>query len=231
MSRILLLLLLLALTATATPSRADITATYHHREFPGALTIQVANNGDARLQFSHQAWRMQIVRGEAYAVHLRPGGASQVTSFANMERLLTELRQGDPPAPVQQRSSLVRQGEVTIGGYHGIAYYRDMGRPPPAGFTLPPTLVVSRDPALAALGPVLLRHIEFAVATNRLMRLPVPPAFIGVRELIGDGAALSFIEFDLVSIDRSPIDPALLRLPAPPVTLEELRVGGMPNIS
>ncbi|HVQ07611.1 MAG TPA: hypothetical protein VMS43_04180 [Allosphingosinicella sp.] len=225
-----MLLLLLALIAAATPARADMTATYHNQQLGGSVTIQVADNGDARLQFSHQEWWMQIVGGEAYAVHPRPGGSLRVTSFANIERLLIELRQGVSAAPAPKRSGLVRRGEVTIAGYRGIAYYRNLP-PPPAGFTPPPALVVSRDPALAALGPVLLQRIEFAVAISRLMDMPIPPAFAGIRDLIGDGAALSFIDFDLVSIDRSPIDPALLRLPAPPVTLEELRAGGMPNIS
>lgn len=225
-----ILLMLLALMAAPTPALADITATYHNQEFGGSFTIRVADNGDARLQFSHQEWWMQIVGGEAYAVHPRAGGTPRVSSFANLERLLTELRQGVPPAPAQEHSSLVRQGELTIAGYRGIAYYRNLP-PPPAGFTPPPALVVSRDPALATLGPVLLRRIEFAVATNRLTGMTIPPAFAGIRDLIGDGAALSFIGFDLVSIDRSPIDPALLRLPAPAVTLEELRAGGMPNIS
>ncbi|HYI47416.1 MAG TPA: hypothetical protein VEX35_03025 [Allosphingosinicella sp.] len=224
-----ILLMLLALMAAPTPALADITATYHNQEVGGSFTIWVADNGDARLQFSHQEWWMQIVGGEAYAVHPR-AGTPRVSSFANLERLVTELRPGVPPAPAQEHSGLMRQGELTIAGYRGIAYYRNLP-PPPAGFTPPPALVVSRDPALAALGPVLLRRIEFAAATNRLMGLTIPPTFAGIRALIGDGAALSFIGFDLVSIDRSPIDPALLRLPAPPVTLEELRAGGMPNIS
>jgi hypothetical protein len=226
-----ILLLLLTLMTASTPARADMSATYQNPVLELTLTIQIADNGDARLQFSHQEWRMQIVGGEAYAVYPLPSGTSRVASFANLERLIAELRPGVPAAPAAPaQSTLVRRGEVTIAGYRGVAYYRNLP-PPPAGFPELPALVVSRDPALAALGRILLRRIDFATATSRLMGIAIPPAFVGVRDLIGDGAALSFIGFELVSIDRSPIDPSLLRLPAPPVTLEELRAGGIPNIS
>ena len=224
-----ILLLLLALTAAATPARADMTATYRHPRLPVTITVQVADNGDARLQFSNQEWRTQIVGGEAFAVYPRPGGSARVVRFSDIERLFAERRPGIPSTPNLERSSLVRRGEARVAGYRGTAYY--MTLPTVGGISPYPVLVVSRDPALAALGRPLVRQMDLSIAIYRLANTPIPPIFVSVRDTIGEGAPITFMGCELQPIDRSQIDGALLRLPAPPVTLEELRRGGVPNIS
>ena len=224
-----ILLLLLALTAAATPARADMTATYRHPRMAVTITVQVADNGDARMQFSTQPWWMQIVGGEAYAVYPRPGGSARVVRFADIERLFAERTPPVPSAPTLERSSLVRQGEASVAGYRGTAYFLTL--PQIGGLSPYPVLVVSRDPTLAALSRPIIMQMDLSIATYRIAGTRIPPVFVAVRDTIGDGAPIIFMGCELQPIDRRPIDPALLRLPAPPVTLEELRHGGVPNIS
>jgi len=224
-----ILLLLFALVAMATPAHADLTATYQHPRMPIRITVQVADNGDARLQFSNQEWRMQIVNGEAFAVYPRPGGTARVVRFSDIERLFAERRPGLPAAPTLERAGLVRRGEVRVAGYTGTAYYLTM--PTLGGISPYPMLVVSHDPTLASLGRPLVRMMDLSIGIYRLANAPIPAVFVSVRDMIGDGAPIIFMGCEMQPIDRSRIDPALLRLPAPPVTLEELRAGGVPNIS
>lgn len=223
-----ILLLLLVLAGLSTPARADMTATYVHPRLHGTIIIHVADNGDARLQFWNQPWRLQIVGGEAYGVYPQPGGSARVIRFADMERLIAERRPTMPIPHDLDQSSLVRQGEATVAGYRGIAYF--LSSPALGGLSPYPTLVVSNDPALAPLGIPLVTQMDFSIVVYGLTGTQVPPVFVSVRDMIGHGAPISFMGFELQPIDRNPIDPALLRLPAPPVTMDELRRGGVPNI-
>ena len=120
-----------------------------------------------------------------------------------------------PAAPADFR--LVPRGSVTIGGYRGEAYHIGI-----EGATAPtPWLVVSRDPAIAALGLPLRRHIDSAALQLRLSGQGVPPATRRIRELLEGGTALLFLGFALQNVESRDIAPERFALPAEPVSYEE----------
>ena len=118
---------------------------------------------------------------------------------------------------------------ASVAGYRGEAYYLTL--PQIGGLSPAPILVISHDPALAALSRPMIMQMDLSIATYRISGNRIPPVFVSVRDTVSDGAPITFLGFEMQPLDRRPIDPALLRLPAPPVTLEELRTGGVPNIS
>jgi hypothetical protein len=221
---ILAVLLLAGLPAAA---RADMKATYLQPRRFETVTVEVADNGDSRLQFPGQSWRLQIVGGEAYVVYDRPQGA-RVVRLTDLRQLVAERRPALPNPAILSGLRLVERGTASFAGHRGAAFFFEA---PDSGAVSPiPMLVVSTDAALAPLGRPIALQMDFTILSYRLAEAQIPPIFVAVREALGDGTPLSFFTMDLQAIERTPIDPARLRLPAPPVTMEELRAGGVPRI-
>lgn len=221
---ILAVLLLAGLPAAA---RADMKATYLQPRRFDTVTVEVAGNGDTRLQFSGQIWRLQIVGGENYVIYEGPQGV-RVVRLADLQQLFVERRPALPNPPILAGLRLVQRGTASFAGHRGAAFFfLEPGSAEPVSI---PMLVVSTDPALAPLGRPIALQMDFAILSYRLAGAPIPPIFIAVREALGTGTPLSFFTLDLQSIERTAIDPARFRLPAPPVTMEELRAGGVPRI-
>jgi hypothetical protein len=221
---ILAVLLLAGLPAAA---RADMKATYlQPRRFDTAI-VEVADNGDSRLQFSGQRWRLQSVGGEYYAIY-ELLQATRVVRLRDLRQLLEERRPALPNPPILSGLRLVQRGTASFAGHRGTAFFfQEPGGAEPVSI---PMLVVSADPALAPLGRPIALQMDFAILGYHLAGTPIPPIFLAVREALGSGTPLSFFTLELQSIERIPIDPARFRLPAPPVTMEELRAGGVPRI-
>lgn len=220
---ILAVLLLAGLPAAA---RADMKATYLQPRRFETVTVEVAGNGDSRLQFSGQSWRLQIVGGEAYAIYARPQG-DRVVRLTDLRQLVAERRPALPNPAILSGLRLVQRGTASFAGHRGAAFF--FQEPGSAEPLIIPMLVVSTDPALAPIGRPIALQMDFAILSYRLADAQIPPIFVAVREALGSGTPLSFFTLDLQSIERTPIDPARLRLPAPPVTMEELRTGGVPR--
>jgi hypothetical protein len=221
---ILAILLVAGLPAAA---RADMKATYLHPRRFDTVTVEVAGNGDSRLQFSGQIWRLQIVGGENYVIYERPQGP-RVVRLADLQQLFLELRPALPNPPSLSGLRLVQRGTASFAGHRGTAFF--FQAPAMAELSPYPMLVVSADPALAPLGRPIALQMDFAILSYGLAGTVIPPIFVAMREALGSGTPLSFFGLDLQSIERPPIDPARFRLPAPPVTMEELRAGGVPRI-
>jgi hypothetical protein len=227
MIRRLILAVLLLAGLPAAAARADMKATYLHPRRFDTVIVEVAGNGDSRLQFSGQVWRLQIVGGENYVIYERPQGP-YVVRLADLQQLFVERRPALPNPPSLAGLHLVRRGTASFAGHSGTAFFFET--PDRAEMSPYPMLVVSADPALAPFGRPIALQMDFAILSYRLAGTVIPPIFVAMREALGGGTALSFFGLDLQGIERTPIDPARLRLPAPPVTMEELRAGGVPRI-
>jgi hypothetical protein len=223
--RLILTVLLLACLPAA--ALADMKATYLHPRRMDTVIVEVADNGDSRLQFSGQIWRLQIVGGENYVIYGRPQGP-YVVRLADLEQLFAELRPALPSPPSLSGLRLVRRGTAGFAGHRGTAFFFET--PDRAAMSPYPMLVVSADPALAPLGRPIALQMDFAILSYRLAGTAIPPIFVAMREALGGGTPLSFLGLDLQGIERTPVDPVRFGLPAPPVTMEELRAGGVPRI-
>lgn len=225
MQRLILAVLLLAGMPAA--ALADMKGTWLQPRRFETVIVEVADNGDSRLQFSGQRWRLQIVGGDAYAVYDRPQGV-RVVRLTDLRQLVAERRPALPNPAILSGLRLLQRGTASFAGHRGTAFF--FQEPGSAEPLIIPMLVVSADPALAPLGRPIALQMDFAILSYRLAGAVIPPIFLAMREALGNGTPLSFFTLELQSIERAPIDPARFRLPAPPVTMEELRAGGVPQI-
>ncbi|HYG30476.1 MAG TPA: hypothetical protein VD887_09695 [Allosphingosinicella sp.] len=213
------LILVLLLVGCSSPARADLTAHYRHVDGSGTVRVEVAGNGDARFEMSGQPWRLIHRSGVSYVVYLLPGGPL-VARIDDLRQLATE-HGGEPPSLAISSMRLVPRGEVRMGGFSGRAYHLQM----PDGPTSRPQLVVSQDPALAPIGQAWLRQIDFSMAMLRARGAPVPDAVTRIREVLTTGSPIYYGGQQLQRIDNAAIPAERFRLPAEPVTLDELRNG------
>lgn len=221
------ILAVLMLAGLPSAARADMKATYLQPRRFETMIVEVADNGDSRLQFSGQRWRLQSVGGEYYAIYELPQ-AIRVVRMRDLRQLVEERRPALPNPPILSGLRLVERGTASFAGHRGAAFFfQEPGSAEPLEI---PMLVVSTDPALAAIGRPIALQMDFAIMSYHLTSSPIPPIFMAVRHALGEGTPLSFFTMELQTIDHSPIDPARLSLPAPPVTMEELRAGGVPRI-
>ncbi len=190
-----LFLLLANLTA---PALADMTATYRHLEQDGSIIVEVADNGDARLEISGQNWRLQIVGGEPHIVYMLPVG-ERVTRISALEQLFAERRPSMEFPDTVPGARLVERGRYSQGGHSGRAYYLQTAD----GTSSRPVIVVSDDRALAPLGVPLRRQLDFSMVTIALSGTQVSPLMVRMRELISSGTALLFAGYALQRIDGS----------------------------
>jgi hypothetical protein len=213
------LVLLLFLVGCGSQARADLTAHYRHIDGSGTVQVEVAGSGDARFQMSGEPWRLIHRGGISYVIYALPGGPL-VVRIDDLQRLALE-RGGEPPNLSIATMRFVPRGEVTMGSYSGRAYHLDL----PDGPTSRPQIVVSRDPALAPIGPVWLRQIDFSIAMLRGRRAPVPESVLRIREVLATGSPIFFGGQQLQRIDQGEIPAERFRLPAEPLTLDQLRSG------
>lgn len=213
------LILLLLLAGCGSPARADLTAHYRHVDGSGTVRVEVAGNGDARFEMSGQPWRLIHRGGVSYAVYLLPGGP-MVARMADLQRLAAE-QGGEPPSLAISGMRLIPRGEVRMGSFSGHAYHLQM----PGGMSPRPQIVVSGDPALAPIGPVWLRQIDFSVAMLRARGAQVPETVMRIREVLATGSPVYYGGQQLQRVDGASIPSDRFRLPAEPLTLDQLRNG------
>jgi hypothetical protein len=213
------ILMLLAALGFAAPAHADLTGTYRHTASRRIVTVEVADNGDSRFEIGGEMWRLIHRGGIDYAVYRLPGGPL-VARIDDLQQFAAE-RGGPAPRLAISDMTLVERGETTIGRYSGRAYYLRL----PDGLPSRPQMVISRDPALAAIGAAWVRQIEFSIAMLRARGAAVPDAILRIREVLATGAPVLYGGHVLESVDSRAIAPDRFVLPAEPVTLEQLREG------
>jgi hypothetical protein len=213
------LVLLLAVLGFGAPARADITALYQQVDGARTVRIEIADNGDARFQMSDEAWRLIHRGGVSYAIYTLPGGPL-VVRVEDLQRLAAE-RGGEPPRLAITEMTIVERGETSVGPYSGRAYHLRM----PEGLSPRPQFVISRDPALAAIGRAWVRQIDFSIAMLRARGSVVPPTVLRMRDIFRTGTPVLFSGHVLQRVERAPIPAERFRLPAEPLSLEDLRSG------
>jgi hypothetical protein len=220
----LLLLILSLIVAACTQASAPaaptgIIADYRNVEDGSTLKIEASENGEARLQYSNQPFYMIVKGGEAYVIYTftQP---PRVTRVSDLQKVMKEV----PPsvqihADVLNKAQIELAGPTTIAGYTGKAYALHL----PEGIPSRPVLVVSDDPKLHSIGVPVARMLDFSIATMRLAGKTVPPNFLRIRTLIGDGTPLIFAGYKLESIEKGQVDEKTFDLPGQPMSLDELR--------
>jgi hypothetical protein len=213
------LILALILIGCASPARADVTAHYRHIDGSGTVRVEVAGNGDARFEMSGQPWRLIHRDGVSFVIYFLPGGP-MVVRMDDLRQLAAE-RAGKTPVLAIARMRLVPRGEIRIGRYSGRAYHLDTDD----GISPRPQIVISRDPALAPIGSAWLRQIDFSIAMLRARSAPVPETVTRVREVLATGSPVYYGGQQLQRVDAVAIPADRFRLPAEPLTLDQLRNG------
>lgn len=211
-----LALVLLAWPATAI---ADMRATWRGLHDGSRWTAEVADNGDARFEQDGQEFYMLRSGGETHAVYTAISGGLRVVRVRDLERIMAERGIG-PLEQVRLAGTLVRRGEVVVGGQRGQAYYLQTE----AGLvTQRPAFVVSRDPAIARLGELLGEQLDFSIATIRIGGRAPPGNLVLMRRLMEGGVPLLFGGYSLEMVETAPIAAERFRMPAPAMTIEALR--------
>ena len=202
-------------------ARADLTATYVAPDTHKKTIIQVAANGDFRMD-GGQAQQDIIGRGdEAYLIEPRPHGPV-VMRATDLFKIVAELV-GAPKAKgvtvsVSALPAVTRKGSVTIKGRVGDAYYA-IG--PDGRLSARPFLVISHDPALALLGSAVARLL--ALSKETASGTAGADKVAAIAALLKDGAPILSPDGELESVSFAPIAAARFNLPASPLPLDEVR--------
>jgi hypothetical protein len=201
------------------PASAGLVADYRNVEDGSTIKVETSDTGESRLQYSNQQFFIIVRGGDAYVIYtVTP--EPRVTRVADLQKVM-----GEVPPSVQVPSNAIDQvqivptGNATIAGYAGRAYAIRTAN----GTSPRPVLVVSDDPKLRGIGVPLARQLDFSIATMRLAGKGVPPNFLRMRELIGDGAALVFAGYRLESLKTAVVDAKEFELPGAPMSVDELR--------
>jgi hypothetical protein len=214
-------MMLAAAALLAAPAQAGLRARYGERFGPPRV-IEIADNGDYSADLGFGA-RLVVVGGEAYLVQERLTGPI-VNRLADLAAL-PPRRTSDPASRSEgERLDLIERGTAEVNGRTGRAVY-----PPDSGRDAPsedkePILVLSDDPALAPLGPVMARVYDAERVMSRIEH--GDPSRSGpdpVRAFLERGAPLRFGESVLGAVAALPIAPGTIALPAAPETAAALR--------
>jgi len=184
----------------AAPTPGDVTAIYRSSDRPGEVRVEVAANGDFRLQDNSAHYLLQI-GDAAYDVSAGPGGplVERVSDVAAARaREWSNVR--------ETQTKLIAAGPVTIGGRTGMGYFSDDAT---AEGRARPWLVFSADRELATIGA--------AFATSHFG--PDSPAF---ADLLRSGTPLRLGDIELQQVLHTPIPAGRLALPAMPATTAEV---------
>ena len=189
--------------------RADITATYRAPHNPkAALVIEIADNGDFRAGGQGDGYYLWS-RGVGYEVEPGPGGPIVMAT-----KDIEAARVGKVPASVIQEP-WIPIGKAQFAGFDGIRYkIRGAEKNPEAAST-----VISADPSLARLGEAFRRLHMMQQAT---FPGDTGPEQKSLTAILSTGTPIDYLDWELVSVRRSPIPPSRFELPAAPLGSAEV---------
>lgn len=211
--------LAMPLAVVSLSARADVTATYAGPSPRWVLRVEVAANGDTRFGDA-KGGEYFVTRGaETFWVQVKPTGPVVMRTSDILRVVADYMRSshvtagggGEPSVPV-----LVKRGRATVNGRVGDAYYAEQQ----AGSAAPkPVVVMSNDPALAPLGPVMARQFILLQA----MSGKTSDAGKAMGDVVGSGAPLVMPDAELQSVIFATVDASRFDLSATPLSLEAMR--------
>jgi len=224
--RIGLILALFCASLVAGAARADTTAVYKSEHFPVSMTVEIADNGNARVQMSHSA-TYGIVRDDIdYFVQAGSAGpiVDRATDLMAVQRELMAAFMAQKKLPDFSKDApffeVVPSGSILVNGRPGTAYAlkTDKKDAPPHIF-----MVISKDPALRQLGEVMAKQFSKSLDMMDDLLGGPPPMSVSVVHALQSGAPLRFSGMDLATVSNASIDPKRFELPVPPETIDQLR--------
>jgi len=205
-----------AALALAACSKApeDVTAHYVLGGGSGAVTVQAAANGDARLETGQQA--LVHKGGVDYILITDAKGpfAAKTSDFlAVIGEMMREEGMKPPAAPPQEEYELTKTGTDTIAGLKGDIWRitpKDAAKATP-GPT--PEAVISNDHSFDHVGKALSMQTRLAAGMQQLQG-GAGNLDKRVAEMLDKGMVLRFAEaLKLDKLDKAPIDAKAFTLP------------------
>jgi hypothetical protein len=219
---------LLLLFAVAAPARADVTLHYAP-DGPGStnrLVVEADDHGNARVEANSSLFLL-IRDGETYVVRDTPNGAA-VARLSDVLAILAESRaqRGGMAGfrATREHFTITPHGTERVGEWNGMRY--DLEAVPRAAAHSARALVVSSDPALARLAPVMeqVLAVQQQLFQAALGMDPDPAGDRQMHELLGRGLLLRSSDFvRLESMTTRPLSPDRLALPGPVLSRDQVR--------
>lgn len=204
-----------AALALAACSKApeDVTARYTLGGGAGAITVQAAGNGDARVEAGQQL----LVRkgGTEYVVLTDSKGrfATKMSDFVDvMGEMMKEAGMKPMGMPPQSEYDLVKGGSETIADVKGDVWKVSAKKGPAAQSF---EAVISGDPAYAGVGKALEMQTNLGAAQAKQIQGGQGNLEKRVEEMLGKGMVLRFADaLKLDKVEKGAIDPKNFDLPA-----------------
>ncbi len=212
----ILMIILVSLVGSVGPAHADIRATYRNAE-GATITVDVADNGNSRIDFSGQPFFLIIREGVSYIAY-RPPATPFVARTNDLQTLISE-RAGPLNYPMTHQA-LVERGTFAVAGRTGRAFWLNIPEPQTR-----PVFVLSTDPALAPLRLPMAEQMDFSFDSIRMTNGEIPSVMLQMRRELDAGAPLIFVGYFLERVTHDRVDEARLALPSEPVSMDQLRAG------
>jgi len=216
----------LALVFAAAPADAGIKAIYDKPD-KSPLTIEIADNGDARIGPDDQSMYVLLLHDTAYVVAMQDGKlmvarlADVAAAFDRvMPPIFGKLFGAAAEATKGDAAKVEKIGPRTVNGRVGIAY-RLKGSDPKE---TPPEMVLSPDPALAPVGRAMGRFTEATMLLLAPLFGKETANMVGeMRSVLALGTPLQGADgMTLRSVETVDVAAARIALPGKPQTVDEI---------
>lgn len=201
-------------------AKADITAVYATQDASVTLKVEVAANGDFRMQRTPGRSTDLYREGHFYSLQDGPNGPI-VSRNDTMKAVFDELA---AKAGVERKLQpailqLEEKGTTTVNGRTGDVYYL---RAPDGTLSRAPVAIISHDPSLAALGQAVALKFRMAAELNSGIDHNTATKLL-MAEILRKGTAIEIAGMDLQSVSDAPIPASEFALPGPVETLDQTR--------
>lgn len=234
-TNVIVALAVLVVTAmTSQPAHADISAFYSAEvdelDLNFRMSVEVADNGSARIHVTGRSIYFLIVRDEVFLIERGIDGV-YATRLSDLNLVMSEsgsvagmnldfLTGGEQTGLINLGNQSVLGREGT--GYAEPNYYDDDGQSPE------PDLVISQADDLRPIGAAIAQSMDHRYGIARTMTLvsTMGPLFFYADEtlaLLNSGTPIKIGALLLSEVSTIDIDAARFELPERVVTLDELR--------
>ncbi|HWW65449.1 MAG TPA: hypothetical protein VNZ43_11855 [Sphingomonadaceae bacterium] len=215
-----------ALFGLATQASAGTRAIYASDEGGKQLTIEVADNGDARISDGSPGEYGLMLGGHFYIVGTQDGAlkVARIEDVASaIDQVIPPVFKGmlSAPAATPKGFRAEKKGARDVAGQPGTVYaVYGLNSDKPAEAQ---EFVMSSDPKLKPVGAAMEQFMNAAV-------VPAAPLIgNGAAEIVAQthaifalGTPLDVGRFKLTSLESADVPPAKLALPGKPISTEEL---------